>query len=79
MEDGFWYRRARAVMHRPVTVVVIVTAVLVLLGVPFLHLEAGLSDDRVLPAGTAVRDVGDAIRTSFSSREAAAIGPLPAC
>jgi RND superfamily putative drug exporter len=73
VEDGFWYRRARAVMRRPVTVVVAVTAVLVVLGVPFIHLDAGLSDDRVLAPGSSVRTVGDAIRAGFSSKEAAAL------
>jgi len=73
VEEGFWYRRARAVMRRPVTVVVAVTAVLVLLGVPFLHLDAGLSDDRVLGPASAARTVGDAVRAGFSSQEAAAL------
>jgi RND superfamily putative drug exporter len=73
VEDGFWYRRARAVMRRPVTVVVVVTAVLVLLGVPFVHLDAGLADDRVLAPGASVRRVGDAIRAGFSSKEGAAL------
>jgi len=72
-EDGFWYRRARAVMRRPVAVVVAVTAVLVVLGVPFIHLDTGLADDRVLPPTAAVRRVGDAIRAGFSSKEAAAL------
>jgi len=73
VEEGFWYRRARAVMRRPVTVVVAVTAGLVVLGVPFFHIDAGLSDDRVLPPGASVRRVGDAIRAGFSSKEAAAL------
>jgi len=73
VEDGFWYRRARAVMRRPVITVIVVTAVLVVLGLPFLHLDASVSDDRVLGPGAAARRVGDAIRTNFSSREAAAL------
>jgi RND superfamily putative drug exporter len=77
-EDGFWYRRARAVMRRPVIAVVIVTGGLVALGVPFLHLDASLSDDRVLAPGASVRRVGDAIRSGFSSREAAALAVVSA-
>jgi RND superfamily putative drug exporter len=73
VEDGFWYRRARAVMRRPIITVVVVTAVLVVLGLPFLHLDASVSDDRVLGPGASARRVGDAIRTNFSSREAAAL------
>jgi RND superfamily putative drug exporter len=78
VDDGFWYRRARAVMRRPVAVVVIVTAVLVVLGVPFVHFDAGLADDRVLAPGSPVRQVGDAIRAGFSSKEAAAISVVSA-
>jgi RND superfamily putative drug exporter len=78
VEDGFWYRRARAVMRRPVAVVVIVTGVLVVLGIPFLRLDAGLSDDRVLAPGASVRRVGDAIRAGFSSKEAAALAVVSA-
>ena len=73
VEDGFWYGRARAVMRRPVAVLVVVTAGLVVLGVPFLHIDAGLADDRVLAPGASVRRVGDAIRAGFSSKEAAAL------
>jgi RND superfamily putative drug exporter len=78
LEEGFWYRRARAVMRRPVIAVVVVTAGLVTLGVPFLHLDASLSDDRVLAPGASVRRVGDAIRSGFSSREAAALAVVSA-
>jgi RND superfamily putative drug exporter len=37
-ERGFWYRRARWVMERPLRVVVFVTLVLLALGAPVLHL-----------------------------------------
>ena len=77
-EDGFWYRRAKAVMRRPVIAVVVVTGGLVVAGVPFLHLDASLSDDRVLAPGASVRRVGDAIRSGFSSREAAALAVVSA-
>jgi len=73
VEDGFWYRRARVVMRHPIITVVVVTGVLVVLGLPFLHLDASVSDDRVLGRGASARRVGDAIRTNFSSREAAAL------
>ena len=73
VEAGFWYRRARAVMGRPIPVVIVVTGVLVALGVPFAGLELGLSDDRVLPSGAPVRQVGDDIRRHFPSREAGAL------
>lgn len=73
VEDGFWYGRARAVMRRPVPVVIVVTVLLLILGAPFLHLDLGLSDDRVLGEEAPARVVGDAIRSNFSSKEAGAL------
>ncbi|MEW6476152.1 MAG: MMPL family transporter [Actinomycetota bacterium] len=78
VEDGFWYRRARAVMARPVRVVIVVTGLLVTLGVPFARLELGLSDDRVLSSDAAVRRVGDEIRAQFASQEAGALAVVAA-
>ena len=77
-EDGFWYRQARAVMARPVVVAVGVTAVLVALGMPFTRLDLGLSDDRVLPKSAAARQVNDAIRAGFTSKEASALAVVAA-
>lgn len=73
VEEGFWYRQARAVMRRPVRVALGVTAVLVVLGLPFARLELGANDDRVLPKDAPARQVHDAIRTGFSSKEASAL------
>ena len=70
---GFWYRRARAVMRRPVPVIVAVVGLLLVLGLPVLRLDLGLSDARVLPAGTPVREVADTIRTQFPSNEESAL------
>ncbi|HLF40869.1 MAG TPA: MMPL family transporter, partial [Acidimicrobiia bacterium] len=76
VEDGFWYRQARAVMRRPVRVIVAVSAVLVVLGLPFFRLDLGLSDDRVLPEGAAARQVNDALRAGFPSKEASALAAV---
>ena len=73
VEAGFWYGRARAVMNRPIPVVIVVTALLLVLGAPFVHLELGLSDDRVLGKGAPARVVGDDIRRNFRSNEAGAL------
>lgn len=70
---GFWYRRAHWVMKRPVPVAVVVTLFLLVLGAPFLRFTAGQSDDRVLPASSAVRQVNEQLRSNFSSNEASAI------
>ncbi|MEX0873992.1 MAG: MMPL family transporter [Actinomycetota bacterium] len=67
--EGFWHRLAVFVMRRPITVAVSVIAVLLLLGVPFLHVNLGLPDDRVLPPGGETRQVHDTIRNEFPSEE----------
>jgi putative drug exporter of the RND superfamily len=71
--QGFWHGLATTAMRRPIITGGAVIAVLLLLGSPFLHINFGLPDDRVLPAGATSRHVQDAIRTNFSSDEAGAI------
>ncbi len=71
--SGFWHRMATFVMRRPGRMAASVTLILALLAVPFLGIELGLSDDRVLPADSSVRAVHDEIRESFGSREASAL------
>ena len=68
----FWHDQAVRVMRRPWAYAISVTALLVLLGVPFLHIRFGLPDDRVLPPGMSSRQVSDALRTNFESKEAGA-------
>lgn len=64
-EGRFWHTRAHAVMRRPVLVSVVVVAVLVVMGSPFLHISLGDDDERILQPGTSARVVGDALRTAF--------------
>lgn len=71
--EGFWHRMATFVMRRPARIAISVTLLLGLLAVPFLDVELGLSDDRVLPADSTVRAVQDDIREGFGSREASAL------
>ncbi len=73
VEQGFWYGRARAVMRRPIPVVIVVVGLLLVLGTPFVHLDLGLSDDRVLGEDAPARVVGDDIRRHFDSKEAGAL------
>jgi RND superfamily putative drug exporter len=68
--EGFWHRMAVTVMRRPLLTVAAVVTVLLLLGVPFLHIRLGNPDDRVLPPSISSRQVQDEIRQNFSSREA---------
>ena len=69
--EGFWHNVATVVMRRPVPIALGVTVVLLVLGAPFLHVNLGLPDERVLGPTAATRRVHDALRRDFSSEEVA--------
>ena len=70
-DDGFWFRLSDAVMRRPWPVLVGGVGLLVALGLPFLRVTFGQTDDRVLPAAPRRRrSAGEVLRTEFDSREA---------
>ncbi|MGH3711953.1 MAG: MMPL family transporter [Micromonosporaceae bacterium] len=66
-ETGAWARIAHAVMRRPVGFALITTAVLVFLAVPFVRVEFGGVDERVLPEGTESRVVSERLRDEFDN------------
>src|SRR5690606_36927722 len=70
-DDGAWARIAHGVMRRPLAVALGVTALLVVLGLPFLRAEWGQADDRSLAAGAEARRAGDVLREQFSGDESA--------
>lgn len=77
----FWGRLAGQVMRRPALLAIPVLAVLVLLALPLRHVQFGTPDDRVLPATTQSRAVGDVLREDFTGTSATALnvvtdGPL---
>lgn len=78
IDSPFWGRVARVVMRRPAVVMVLTTAVLVTLGLPFARASFGDADDRVLPASAASHQVGDVIRDDFGSRETSALSVIAA-
>ncbi len=61
----FWGRLARAVLRRPVAVMVSTVGLLLLLGLPFLRIEFGTVDARALPADNEVRIVAEALLADF--------------
>jgi RND superfamily putative drug exporter len=73
IERSFWFRVASAVMGRPIIVATTVTIVLLALATPFLHMNVGLPDDRVLPTSASSRQVGDELRAEYSSKETGAL------
>jgi RND superfamily putative drug exporter len=66
-ESPFWRRIASGVMRRPILAGAPVVILLVVLGLPFAHVHFGTPDDRVLPASAPARQVGDALRSQFTS------------
>ena len=55
------------------TVLVVVTAVLLVVASPFLHLHLGYFDDRVLAPSDQVRQVDDTLRTDFGQGQTDAL------
>ncbi|WP_116947475.1 MMPL family transporter [Jiangella endophytica] len=67
--DGFWHRLAVFVMRRPLPIATAVTAVLLLLGAPFLGMKLGYLDERVMPESSEARQVAAVIRSDFATGE----------
>lgn len=64
-EQTRWYRLVKRVMRAAVPVSVVIVALLLALGSPFLSVKFGYPDERVLPTSAASRQVGDEIRAEF--------------
>jgi len=65
VEQWFWYRWTKAVMRDAIPIGMVVTAVLLVLGTPFRHVQWGFADDRILPTSASARQVGDQLRNDF--------------
>ncbi|MEJ3743483.1 MMPL family transporter [Actinomycetes bacterium KLBMP 9797] len=70
---GFWHRLAMLMMRRPVPVVLVTAAVLLLLGAPALGMKLRVADENVLPQSTSAWQVASAVRADFDNRDQAAI------
>ena len=68
-----WGRLAGQVMRRPALTAIPVLAVLILVALPLRHVQFGTPDDRVLPATTQSRAVGDVLREDFTGNSATAL------
>ena len=60
-----WQRVARAVMRRPLPIFVVVSAVLIAMGIPFLHARISAPDASVLPSDSPSRQAYDLLRSEF--------------
>ena len=67
VEQLFWYRSTKTVMRRSIPIGAAIIAALVFLGLPFLRIEFGSPDDRVLPKSASAHQVGDQLRNDFPS------------
>ncbi|WP_436775321.1 MMPL family transporter [Yinghuangia sp. YIM S09857] len=65
-DRGNWERIARAVMRRPIAVAVSVTGVLVVLGLPYLHVSYGWVDSRIMPASSHSRQAQERLDSDFA-------------
>jgi RND superfamily putative drug exporter len=63
-----WRRLAEAVMRRPVWFAASTTALLVLLLLPFFHVQFGIQDDRLLPASFESHIVQQSLRDDFDAQ-----------
>jgi uncharacterized membrane protein YdfJ with MMPL/SSD domain len=73
VEQLFWYRSTKFVTRRALPVGLAVVALLLLLGVPFLGVQWGMPDDRVLPRSASAHQVGDQLRHDFTDDSATAV------
>jgi RND superfamily putative drug exporter len=73
VERLFWYRSTKFVMRLAVPVGLVVVALLLMLGLPFLGVKWGMPDDRVLPKSASSHAVGDQLRRDFADDSATAI------
>jgi putative drug exporter of the RND superfamily len=69
-EDGPFGRLARRVQRRPALVAVIAGAALLAAGIPFLSVNYGSGDPRVLPASSESRHVTDTLFARFPGKQA---------
>jgi len=67
--DGPWARLARAVMRRPLRVMLPTLAVILALGSPFLHVRFNAPDSSILPASVPSRAAFDRLRAEFGDGE----------
>jgi uncharacterized membrane protein YdfJ with MMPL/SSD domain len=64
-DAGAWYRLGHTVMRRPLVFIVATVGLLLALGAPFLHINWGGVDGKVLPAGSEARVVAETLERDF--------------
>jgi RND superfamily putative drug exporter len=72
VSNRIWVRIAGFSTKRPFMVIVVIGAVLIMLGLPFLGVKLAYPDDRTLPSSQTARVAGDMIRSEFDQNFTAA-------
>ena len=67
--DGPWARLARRVMRRPVAVLIPTLSLLLVLGIPFLHVRFNAPDATILPPSVPSREAYDILVRDFGEGE----------
>jgi len=67
--DGPWARLARRVMRHPVAVLIPTLSILLILGIPFLHVRFNAPDATILPASVPSREAYDLLAREFGEGE----------
>ncbi|MFI0406411.1 MMPL family transporter [Actinomadura sp. 3N508] len=69
-DTGFWYRLGHSVMKHPLPYFAVVLVILGVMFGPFLHVQFGSVDARVLPKDSSSRAVVEALRADFPNGSA---------
>lgn len=67
--EGAWHKLATAVMRKPIPIGLAVTALLLILGAPFLGVQLGFPDERSLPESMPSRQVTEIVHADFSESD----------
>ncbi|MFD6390517.1 MMPL family transporter [Nocardia sp. NPDC060259] len=67
--EGAWHKLATAVMRKPIPIGLTVTALLLLLGAPFLGVKLGFPDERTLPESMNSRQVTEIVQRDFGESD----------
>ena len=71
--DGAWARLARRVMAHPIAVLIPTLAILLALGLPFLHVRFNAPDASILPSSVPSRAAFDRLRQQFGEGDLAPV------
>ncbi|MGL4305029.1 MAG: MMPL family transporter [Mycobacteriaceae bacterium] len=72
-EESIWYRSTQFVLRHAIAVGLAVITLLLILGAPFLNINFGYPDDRVLPQSASSHQLGDELRHDYAQNASATV------